>query len=160
MHYSIPAFHVLLALVSIGAATTTAQDKTAEIDKIFSWVAPDGPGAVVAASQHGEIVVNRAYGLADLERGVPMTLNNGRKLDYARGLMLDTNYAGSVIWHAGSAAAYKAVLSRFPERGFSIAILSKEAGKVVALELSNPVLRKIKFTRASDTMSTRLRGSL
>ena len=47
-----------------------AQDKTAEIDKIFAWVTPGMPGCSVAASQQGKLVVNRAYGLADLERGV------------------------------------------------------------------------------------------
>lgn len=50
-----------------------AQDKICEIDKIFSWVTPGSPGCVVAASQHGKIIVNRAYGLADLERNVPLT---------------------------------------------------------------------------------------
>lgn len=50
-----------------------AQDKTSEIDKIFSWVGPNMPGCVAAASQHGKLVVNRAYGLADLERGVPIS---------------------------------------------------------------------------------------
>ncbi|MGH9200567.1 MAG: serine hydrolase domain-containing protein, partial [Vicinamibacterales bacterium] len=50
-----------------------AQDTTNEIDKIFSWATPATPGCAVAASQHGKLVVNRAYGLADLERNVPIT---------------------------------------------------------------------------------------
>ena len=266
-----------------------AQDRTAEIDQIFAWATPDVPGCVVAVSQHGKMVVNRAYGLADLERGVPLstgsifdaasirkqfvaaaifllveegrlslsddvrtyipelpdyghtitldhmlthtsglrdwvplrnwangsydamtmilrqrglnfapgeewsysnsgyvllteivartsgmsfsefarerlfdplgmtsttylddmrlvvwndaltnarfgefvseklqepaTLNNGRKLDYARGLILDANYAGQVLWHGGGAAGYRSVLNRYPEQGLSIAIL-------------------------------------
>jgi CubicO group peptidase (beta-lactamase class C family) len=45
-----------------------AQDKTSEIDKIFSWATPSTPGCAVAVSQHGKPLVNRAYGLADLER--------------------------------------------------------------------------------------------
>lgn len=57
----------------LAATPAHAQDQTAEIDKIFSWVAPDGPGCVAAASQDGQLVVNRAYGLADLERNVPLT---------------------------------------------------------------------------------------
>ena len=52
-----------------------AQDKTSEIDKIFSWAKPDAPGCAVAVSQNGKIVVNKAYGLADLERDVPITPN-------------------------------------------------------------------------------------
>jgi CubicO group peptidase (beta-lactamase class C family) len=50
-----------------------AQDKTSEIDKIFNWATPATPGCAVAASQHGKVVVNRAYGLADLERDVPLS---------------------------------------------------------------------------------------
>ncbi len=52
-----------------------AQDKTAEVDKIFSWTKPSDPGCAVAASQNGKVVVNRAYGSADLERDVPITSN-------------------------------------------------------------------------------------
>jgi CubicO group peptidase (beta-lactamase class C family) len=50
-----------------------AQDKTAEIDKVFSWAKPDAPGCAVAVSQNGKPVVNRAYGSADLERDVPLS---------------------------------------------------------------------------------------
>ena len=50
-----------------------AQDKTSEIDKIFSWATPATPGCAVAVSQHGKVVVNRAYGSADLERDVPLS---------------------------------------------------------------------------------------
>ncbi len=52
------------------------QDKTSEIDKIFSWVTPGSPGCVAAASHDGKLVVNRAYGLADLERNVPLTTDS------------------------------------------------------------------------------------
>jgi CubicO group peptidase (beta-lactamase class C family) len=43
------------------------------MDKIFSWATPAMPGCAVAVSQHGKVVVNRAYGLADLERDLPLT---------------------------------------------------------------------------------------
>ena len=66
------ALSFLVAVLLI-APSAHAQDKTAEIDKIFSWVKPGMPGCVVAASHHKKMVVNRAYGLADLERGVPLT---------------------------------------------------------------------------------------
>jgi CubicO group peptidase (beta-lactamase class C family) len=52
-----------------------AQDKTTEIDKIFSWVTPGMPGCSVAVSHNGKQVVSRGYGLADLERDVPITPN-------------------------------------------------------------------------------------
>jgi CubicO group peptidase (beta-lactamase class C family) len=53
--------------------TAFAQDKTGEIDKIFSWATPSTPGCAVAVSQNGKVIVNRAYGSADLERDVPNT---------------------------------------------------------------------------------------
>ena len=54
-------------------APVYAQDKTAEIDNIFRWTKPNEPGCAVAVSYNGKVVVNRAYGLADLERGVPLS---------------------------------------------------------------------------------------
>jgi CubicO group peptidase (beta-lactamase class C family) len=53
----------------------------------------------------------------------PATLNNGRRLGYARGLFLDTNRGGRVVWHTGSADGYKSILSRYREQGLSLAIL-------------------------------------
>ena len=63
---------VIVSSLLIGTAAE-AQDKTAEIDKIFSWTAPTSPGCAVAVSLNGKLVVSRAYGLADLERDVPIT---------------------------------------------------------------------------------------
>jgi len=54
-------------------APVAAQDKTDRIDKIFSCATPATPGCAVAVSQHGKLAVNRAYGLADLERDVPLS---------------------------------------------------------------------------------------
>jgi CubicO group peptidase (beta-lactamase class C family) len=64
---------VVLLLPAPTLAQATVQDKAGEIDKIFSWVKPGMPGCVAAASQDGKLTVNRAYGLADLERNVPLT---------------------------------------------------------------------------------------
>ena len=68
---------VLFVVTALLAGTPAfAQDKTAEIDKIFAWVTPNAPGCAVAASHQGKLVVNRAYGLADLERDVPLSPNS------------------------------------------------------------------------------------
>jgi CubicO group peptidase (beta-lactamase class C family) len=53
----------------------------------------------------------------------PATLNNGRKLGYARGLFLDTKLGSPVVWHGGGAGGYETLLARFPEQRLSIAIL-------------------------------------
>lgn len=68
----------MLSLITVVAALLAAtparaQDKTGDIDKIFDWVTPETPGCAVAASLNGKVVVNRAYGSADLERAVPIT---------------------------------------------------------------------------------------
>lgn len=57
----------------LAAAQASAQYKTAEVDKIFSWVKPGTPGCAAAASLDGKLLVDRAYGLADIEGNVPLT---------------------------------------------------------------------------------------
>jgi hypothetical protein len=52
------------------------QNKTDKIDKLFSWATLVTPGCVCATSQNGKGVVNKAYGLADLERDVPLNTNS------------------------------------------------------------------------------------
>jgi CubicO group peptidase (beta-lactamase class C family) len=66
---------VYTAVALLTSANTYAQDKNSEVDKIFNWAKPAEPGCVCAISQNGKIVVNRAYGSADLEREVPITTN-------------------------------------------------------------------------------------
>ena len=55
---------------------SASQDKTAEVDKIFSAATPGMPGCTVAVSQQGKLVVNKAYGSADLERDVALNTNS------------------------------------------------------------------------------------
>lgn len=44
------------------------------LDELLSpWQDPQGPGLVVAASRHGEVLFERSYGLANLEHGIPNT---------------------------------------------------------------------------------------
>lgn len=71
------SFRLISLVVSalLIATTIYAQDKTAEVDKIFNWTKPNEPGCAVAVSQNGKIVVNKAYGSADLERDVPISTN-------------------------------------------------------------------------------------
>lgn len=68
---------LLFTVVMLHTGTRAyAQDKTKEIDTIFSWVTPATPGCVCAVSQHGKVIANRAYGSADLERNVPLSPNS------------------------------------------------------------------------------------
>ncbi len=64
-------------IIALFAGTSTyAQDKTSEIDKLFSSVTASTPGCACAVSQNGNVIVNKAYGLADLERDVPLNTNS------------------------------------------------------------------------------------
>lgn len=68
----------LFAIITILLASTAyaqTADHSAEVDKIFAWTKANEPGCAVAASQDGKIVINKAYGLADLERETPITAN-------------------------------------------------------------------------------------
>ena len=68
---------VVAAMLASDSVWAGAQEpptpKVSEIDKIFSWATPQSPGCAIAVSLRGELVVNRAYGSADLERHVPIT---------------------------------------------------------------------------------------
>ncbi|HEX6250903.1 MAG TPA: serine hydrolase [Gemmatimonadaceae bacterium] len=52
--------------------TAAAQDRTAQVDSIFSFATPETPGCAAGVSQHGNVIVNRAYGLANIERRAPL----------------------------------------------------------------------------------------
>lgn len=68
---------VLSASIVIVASTALcAQNKSSEIDKLFNWATTETPGCICAVSQSGKVVVNKAYGLADLERNVPLTTSS------------------------------------------------------------------------------------
>ena len=64
----------VFAIMALSIPTLqTAQDLNSEVDKIFSWVTPTSPGCVCAVEQNGKVIIHKAYGLADLERNVPLT---------------------------------------------------------------------------------------
>lgn len=63
-----------LCLTGTAAAATPADPASiARVDALFArWSAPNAPGCAVAVSQGGQAIATRAYGMADLELGVPM----------------------------------------------------------------------------------------
>jgi CubicO group peptidase (beta-lactamase class C family) len=50
-------------------------------------------------------------------------LNNGRKLNYARGLIVESYGDGRMVWHSGGAAGYHSWLGRLPAQGLSVAVM-------------------------------------
>src|SRR5688572_19097650 len=70
-----PAALAVLAS-SILAIPGSAQDRTMQIDSIFSFATSETPGCAVVVSQRGNVVANRAYGLANVERRVPLSASS------------------------------------------------------------------------------------
>jgi CubicO group peptidase (beta-lactamase class C family) len=77
-HTASRASLVALSAVVIGAAPAAAQsaDPTrtaAAIDSIFSFATSETPGCAAGVSQGGRVIADRAWGLADVERGIPLS---------------------------------------------------------------------------------------
>jgi len=72
---SSPRWVLMLFILPCLSLHAFAQDKTGEIDKIFSWATPSTPGCSCMISQNGTIVASKTYGSADLEQGVPVNVN-------------------------------------------------------------------------------------
>ena len=75
------ASHALPVLASLLggllASDTRAQappDAAVRVDEIFAqWSSPTSPGCAVSVAEHGLTVMSRAWGMADLEHGIPNT---------------------------------------------------------------------------------------
>src|SRR6516165_12182097 len=50
-----------------------AESKQAQADRVFSAFNNHTPGCAVGVAYHGEVVLRAGYGMADLERNVPIT---------------------------------------------------------------------------------------
>ena len=104
----------------------------------------DGSGLLSTASDlllWNEALTNARLGAFVTEKlQEPARLNNGRELSYARGLFLDESPASRIIWHGGSAAAYKSLLARLPEQGLSFAILCNAGDGTEEQNLANQII--------------------
>ncbi len=69
---------VTLVLLLCGTADAApTDDRAKEVDDLFSdWDTTETPGAVVGVIKDGKIIYQNAYGMADLERDVPVSPNS------------------------------------------------------------------------------------
>jgi CubicO group peptidase (beta-lactamase class C family) len=65
----------LWLLVGGSLLPAAAESPADQVDSLFAW-ATNGPGAVVAVVDHGNVVFEKAYGLADVEKKLPLTLHS------------------------------------------------------------------------------------
>src|SRR5579863_8225208 len=64
---------LLCALTIASLHAQVVKSKQAEMDRIFSEFNTHTPGCAVGVSDHGKVALKAGYGMADLERGVPVT---------------------------------------------------------------------------------------
>jgi CubicO group peptidase (beta-lactamase class C family) len=71
--YTVIAAALLLAIpLTASAADPVAPEQ--QVDALFEkWSKPDVPGAAVVVIRDGKVVLSKGYGMADLERSVPIT---------------------------------------------------------------------------------------
>lgn len=73
---------LFLSAVGFGApwpvcAAPLPSETVAAIDRLFArWDKPDTPGAIVAIARGGETVFARGFGMANLEHGIPLTIDS------------------------------------------------------------------------------------
>ena len=69
--------YILPALAGfLVAAPVASQTLDRQVDSLFAWTLPDAPGCLVAAERDGVKVLERAYGVADLETEAPLTTDH------------------------------------------------------------------------------------
>ena len=61
-------------------------------------------------------------------------LNDGRKIDYALGLVVDKVNGFRRVWHNGSTAGYQTILTRYPDLKLSIAVMCNSTSRTAPLE--------------------------
>ncbi len=67
----------IIAMLSYAALQAqTAKDTTDKIEKIFARYKPQNPGAQLTVSKNGVILFSKAWGIANLENNIPMSMNN------------------------------------------------------------------------------------
>ena len=72
MRKLILVFSVVVSLSACSRSRTDSQ--SAKVDKLFEpWNKTDAPGCAVGVSHNGAVVYEHGYGMANLERGVPIT---------------------------------------------------------------------------------------
>lgn len=65
---------LLFALtITFAAQAQPAKSRQAEVDRIFASFNTHTPGCSVGVAEHGTVALRAGYGMADLERGVPVT---------------------------------------------------------------------------------------
>ena len=63
----------VLAMAPVAAQTTLPDSTVRQIDAVFSRYTPQTPGCALGVFENGRIVLEKGYGLANIEYGVPFS---------------------------------------------------------------------------------------
>ena len=88
----------------------------------------------------------------------PARLSNGRRLKYARALIVDSTPGGLVISHSGGAAGFSTWMGRVPEHGLSVAV-SCNFDPVSATNLAGRVIDDVFLPPMSEAQRARVRAA-
>ena len=66
----------VIVLWNTNLQAQTAKDTTDKIEKIFARYKPQNPGAQLTVSKKGVVLFSKAWGMANLENNIPMSINN------------------------------------------------------------------------------------
>ena len=104
----------------------------------------DGGGLLGTASdilKWNDALSNASLGAFVTEKlHEPTRLNNGRELSHSRGLYLEGDPSGQIVWYTGAAAGYKSALARLPDQGLSLAVLCNAGESAVGASFMNPIV--------------------
>jgi CubicO group peptidase (beta-lactamase class C family) len=64
---------LLTLTVAVCLKGQPAKSKSTEVDRIFAAFNTHTPGRAVGVAEHGSVALKAGYGMADLERGVPVS---------------------------------------------------------------------------------------
>lgn len=64
---------LLLLAPALLRAQAPAADPVAAVDSIFRWAGPASPGCAIGVARDGRTLVERGYGMANLEHDIPIT---------------------------------------------------------------------------------------
>ena len=68
---------LLLGLASVAAPLAAQSTLEARVDEVFrQYASSDAPGCAIGVAQNGRVLLERAYGMADLERSVALTVGS------------------------------------------------------------------------------------
>jgi CubicO group peptidase (beta-lactamase class C family) len=116
--------YILVLILGLAITVNGEAEKIDRVDQLFrQWDRQDSPGCAVAIIKEGKIIYKKAYGMADLERNVPLT--PASVLDIASNTKQFTAFAVALLAEEGKLSLDDDIhkyFPQFPDYGHTITI--------------------------------------